>query len=92
VIGVLGTILGFYFGSEREGELPAPQVAAVAVSQSADGKLATIATEISGGTPPYTYSIRFEPAGAIPDIEDRVSEDGRISADVDIQKVEEGKP
>jgi hypothetical protein len=90
LIGVLGTILGFYFGSEKGSA--ALELSAVAVSQSADGKLATIATEVSGGTPPYTYSIRFEPAGVIPDIKDKVSEDGRLSAEVDIQKMEEGKP
>lgn len=67
VIGVLGTIMGFYFGSATTGtanlallstSLTPPSVAA--------GESATLASQISGGSKPYKYSIVFtDPTGAV---------------------------
>ena len=48
------------------------------VAIATDGNNATLATQVTGGKPPYTYSIRFEPANVIDDVKDSTSEDGRI--------------
>jgi hypothetical protein len=69
VIGILGTILGFYFGSISEGEnrANALNIANVGVSSPVAQPSSTVkvSATILGGAPPYTYSIQFaDPTGA----------------------------
>ncbi|MER9419382.1 hypothetical protein NKI95_26070 [Mesorhizobium sp. M0306] len=65
IIGVLGTILGFYYGSAGFGTA-APQ--ALTISELAwnqeslpSGSKASIAGKLSGGTPPYQVELRYQP-------------------------------
>ena len=61
IIGILGTILGFYYGSLVGGESRL-NVANVALSSAAAkaGEAVQISATILGGTAPYTYEIQFE--------------------------------
>lgn len=73
LIGVLGTIVGFYFGSTREpqagptngnvGQMQALQVIPAIISneQPKRGEATTISSFLSGGKPPYNYTITFDP-------------------------------
>lgn len=63
LLGVFGTIVGFYFGSElgetaqratEELQLSSPLLAATEV---APGQGTTVTAYVSGGTPPYRYGI-----------------------------------
>jgi heme/copper-type cytochrome/quinol oxidase subunit 2 len=80
LIGVLGTIVGFYYGaSVSNGDAP-PEVemAAVAISpkEVEPGGEVTIATRVTGGEEPYTYSITFNPPADMPEIEDEPALEG----------------
>ena len=97
LIGVLGTILGFYFGSStnlevaekakiietRQQEL---QVAPLNISNDKPKKGDTIeiTTFVSGGKTPYTYSIQFEPPNILPAISDKKSKDGIVKEEIKI--------
>ncbi|HWX17654.1 MAG TPA: hypothetical protein VNY07_13800 [Chthoniobacterales bacterium] len=70
LIGVFGTILGFYFGTANGGG----QKLDVAEIKLADKQLIT---HISGGTRPYRYSITPSDKAFAP-IENKVSDDGWI--------------
>jgi hypothetical protein len=64
LIGILGTIIGFYFGSEPGSETQATApIQAVTLELPSDQLQAnspvTVGSLITGGTPPYTYSISF---------------------------------
>ncbi|WHZ15009.1 MAG: hypothetical protein OJF52_001850 [Nitrospira sp.] len=69
LIGVLGTIVGFYFGSTTTPSAPPPpQVQILTVSNAKLDPLTpkpggdfTVTAEISGGKPPYNYTIGFSP-------------------------------
>jgi hypothetical protein len=83
LMGVLGTIVGFYFGAAQQ---PAPelQVAPIELIKAADGTLQAV-TYISGGTPPYRYTVRFPGAATdkdVPVIANKVSESGWIRENV----------
>jgi hypothetical protein len=91
LIGVLGTIVGFYYGASTKPEAgankQATQTQAAQISsepvtitpaQVTTGGTATLSTKLTGGTPPYSYSIKFEP-NTIPAIENQESADGVIS-------------
>lgn len=71
LIGVFGTILGFYFGAAAGGG----QKLEVAEIKLADKQLVT---HISGGTRPYRYSLTFSDKAFTP-IENKVSDDGWIN-------------
>jgi hypothetical protein len=68
LIAILGTVLGFYFGSSDK--------SAGQQIQLADAKFvgASIMTTISGGSPPYRYKLTYKGSTASTD----VSEDGWI--------------
>jgi hypothetical protein len=74
LIGILGTIVGFYYGSAKE-ETTSLMLSPVAVSEPAPqiGGKFTLDAVVIGGAPPYTYSIRFNPANIIPDVIDQQS-------------------
>lgn len=68
LIGVLGTILGFYFGSATSDASRSMFLANVSApsEQLAPGSAAEISGVIVGGTGPYTYDIVFsDPAGSV---------------------------
>jgi hypothetical protein len=89
LIGVLGTIVGFYFGSSTEPskETVRPpktssqglQIAPFAASNSKPAKRETlsIASFVYGGIPPYHYTISFSPENLISPIT-KDSNDGSI--------------
>jgi hypothetical protein len=85
LIGVLGTIVGFYFGSAVSGQAPPLHVASMIITneQPKKGEKTTIVGFVSGGKPPYTYSITFDP-NLISSVRDVPSPDGTIKQDVQI--------
>jgi hypothetical protein len=87
LIGVLGTIVGFYFGSSITAQAQPLQVhpAVVTNEQPKKGELTSIISVVSGGKPPYTYSITFDPKlTPNADVKDVASTDGFIKQDVQI--------
>jgi hypothetical protein len=81
LIGVLGTIVGFYFGSTTSQPTPPLAISPAVISnlQPKKGETFTISTSITGGKPPYTYSITFD-ANVIRPVNDG-SPDGTIKRD-----------
>jgi len=82
LIGVLGTIVGFYFGTSAKGTPQPLQVSAIQVSseQPALSSKIKITALVAGGKPPYTYSIKFSQP-LIQDISGS-SKDGKIEQEV----------
>lgn len=74
LIGILGTIVGFYYGSAKE-EAAALTLSPVALSEPAPtiGGKFTLDALVVGGAAPYTYSIKFNPPNIIPDAIDQQS-------------------
>lgn len=74
LIGILGTIVGFYYGSARE-NAASLTLSPVALSEPAPkiGDKFTLDAAIIGGDSPYTYSIKFNPPNIIPDVIDQQS-------------------
>lgn len=67
VIGVLGTIMGFYFGSAT-GEAAKMSISALSPPVVHVGETPTITGHISGGTKPYKYTVAFsDPNKALTD-------------------------
>lgn len=68
LIGIFGTIIGFYFGSikaEEETKGTDMAVAAPLVPDTvAAGQPVSVISNASGGSPPYLYSVGFDPAAA----------------------------
>jgi hypothetical protein len=89
LIGLLGTIVGFYFGSSTDSNTTAaaqPRVLAIAPAtvsnlQPKKGEKITISSSVSGGKAPYVYSITFDPP-LLPAIKDVKSSDGVIKQEV----------
>jgi hypothetical protein len=96
LVGILGTIVGFYFGAAKEtGQPPQQGQPAVAQVQISPVKLSgdqlikgqspiTLETKITGGTPPYSYTILFEPKNLITEITEKSSPDGNIKEELKI--------
>ena len=78
LIGVFGTILGFYFGTT--GNAQKIDVAEIRIIE--DAKPVQLMTHVTGGTPPYRYSITFSDKN-FQAVTDQLSKDGWI-----IQKLE----
>lgn len=76
LVGILGTVLGFYFGSADKSSIPPLTIADV------NFRGQQLMTHVSGGTPPYRYSIT-PASGAFSRIEGRISKDGWILETVD---------
>jgi hypothetical protein len=86
LIGLLGTIVGFYFGSAREisAAQPTPKAQVVTIApanvsnlQPKKGEKFTISSFVSGGKAPYTYSITFD-SPLLPAIKEVQTSDGVI--------------
>lgn len=89
LVGILGTIVGFYFGANQSA--PAASSAAIQIAPATlpspapkRGEEFTFTSAITGGKAPYDYTISFEPAGLILDktgvaeVKGK-SEDGKIN-------------
>lgn len=68
LMGVLGTIVGFYFGSTSSA-VPALQIAPIKLSNN------QLVTHIAGGVAPYRYTITSDEDKGFPPLQ-RTSEDG----------------
>jgi hypothetical protein len=89
LVGVLGTIMGFYYGQEAAGgagsEQATEQVLQISDPRSdpagpAAGANFTIISQVSGGEAPYKYTITFDPANIIQVLPpDQPSADGKIN-------------
>ncbi|PSR52631.1 hypothetical protein AHMF7605_03370 [Adhaeribacter arboris] len=68
LIGIFGSIIGFYFGSIiAEKEIAAPQiVVAEPIVERTDPLNFTIMSHISGGVPPYFYYIKVKNNDSMP--------------------------
>ena len=73
LIGVFGTILGFYFGTT--GNAQKIDVAEIRIIDNAVP--VSLMTHVTGGTPPYRYSITFSDKN-FPAVSDQLSKDGWI--------------
>lgn len=62
LIGVLGTIVGFYYGmpSETNGQGLAIATPLLSSNKVSGGEEVTLTSFLSGGEPPYKYSITFK--------------------------------
>jgi hypothetical protein len=94
LIGVLGTIVGFYFGSSTGSQVqedrkllkitpPVVQIAPVSLSNERPkkGEAVSVASFVYGGKPPYHYTLSFLPANVVPAIS-RTTADGTIKEDI----------
>lgn len=101
LIGVLGTIVGFYFGATKDtksgqattlaGEQQELAIAPARLSnaQPKKGEKITISSFIWGGKPPYAYSITFDSV-ITSIIKDKPSPDGSIKEEVTIPETLDG--
>jgi hypothetical protein len=76
LIGIFGTILGFYFGTAANANSQKVEIAEIKI---ADRQLAT---HVAGGTPPYRYSITSS-GNEFTAIKDQISTDGWIIHQLD---------
>lgn len=88
LIGVLGTVMGFYYGKTATNTNPnSPSVIQVAPitfsEQPKPGAAVNLITKITGGSPPYTYSIKFGSSG-IAEIPEKTSANGDINEKITI--------
>lgn len=93
LVGVLGTIVGFYFGSTTTPPAqavppPPAQVSALRVesvtvqpSEVKNGDTVTVRGKIMGGKLPYDYTINFQPE-SIPPLQHKSSRDGSFEEKV----------
>jgi hypothetical protein len=74
LVGILGTIIGFYFGTANA-STPPITITDLKVDPLKPGKggTFTISGTIAGGKAPYSYSIAFEPKLTFPVIADKPS-------------------
>ncbi len=97
LIGLLGTIVGFYFGTPTGGAQAKPQgltidAARISNLQPKKGETFTISDYVPDGKPPYTYSITFD--AVIPPIniksdtgvlEQKITVPDSLAADTDVK-------
>lgn len=77
LLGVFGTILGFYFGSAKGESRPEMQVSPIALARN--GTHVTLAAEVSGGSPPYKFGIQFKKPVPPPEpVTEKETKEGKI--------------
>jgi hypothetical protein len=76
-VGILGTILGFYFGSAETSGARGLTVSTAARATSQADVWQLVGT-VQGGMPAIHYRIVFSPQQGTPDVPDKVSPDGWI--------------
>jgi hypothetical protein len=82
LVGIFGTILGFYFASEKsEPQQPTLELSPLVVGGTTASGISTVAATVSGGKSPYTYSFEFKD-DVLPAIKDQKAKHGRISQPV----------
>jgi len=97
LLGILGTIVGFYFGTTTD-DAPGFSITDVTVSDVAPvaGTNFTLTATLEGGKPPFEYSMKFDATGSdgleiddlqIDDITDRVSDTRSIEHEVSLENV-----
>jgi alpha-acetolactate decarboxylase len=97
LVGILGTIIGFYFGTYQT---QAPGASAgkpltlaelnITPPKPAKGDTVTLHATLSGGQSPYTYTIKFTP-DTMKEISDK-SSDGKINQEVQFDAYDPTKP
>jgi hypothetical protein len=97
LIGILGTITGFYFGATQDqthgrGSTATLSLASLSIdpARPRKGETAVIHARLSGGQPPYSYSIRFTP-DTIKEIDGR-SQTGTIDQTIKLDEYDPTKP
>ncbi len=89
LIGILGTIVGFYFGSAEKAktseELKPPAIEQVKVDKHdpKQGDTMTLSFQVTGGKAPYRYTVTFPPKTIDPH-KDRKSENGKGSEEIKV--------
>ncbi len=79
LIGVLGTIVGFYFGNSLDGAKPLVIAHPVISSDSPTaGQEIDITSSVAGGQGPYTYQVVFTPPTIITNTPKEMQSDGPI--------------
>ncbi len=67
LIGILGTIVGFYFGTPSDiqgnGEMPVLSKPMVSPAQALPDQPFSLISQAEGGTPPYVYTLSVETTG-----------------------------
>jgi hypothetical protein len=76
LIGIFGTILGFYFGTAANGNAQKLEIAEMKIADK------QVMTHVTGGTPPYRFSITSSENEFKP-MKDQVSSDGWITPMLD---------
>lgn len=92
LIGVLGTIVGFYFGNSEDGT-KALSIKAPVVSKEnlKSGDSLEITSFISGGKSPFHFDVTFQPADVVDAITEAQSSDGKIQVDLKVKDVDKEK-
>lgn len=88
LIGILGTIVGFYFGAIN-GSDGSTQALSVSVPQiinpsPAPGETFSMIAQVQGGKPPYEYNFKFDGEFGISPMDSMFSNNGIIVQDFDI--------
>ena len=65
LIGVLGTIVGFYFGNAADGPRSLQVASPLFSGSPVVDKPIELSSFIAGGKPPFTIEVAFTPADAI---------------------------
>ncbi|MDD5035657.1 MAG: hypothetical protein PHE55_12960 [Methylococcaceae bacterium] len=103
LIGVLGTIVGFYFGSSTDIQTREPlprnnqqglQIAPFSISNEKPrkGEIISIASFVYGGRAPYRYTLSSLPSSMVSPISN-VSQDGSIKEEIKLSDViEKNRP
>jgi len=76
LIGIFGTILGFYFGTAANGNAQKLEIVDIKITDK------QLATHVAGGTPPYHFSITSG-GNDFTAIKDQISSDGWIIQQLD---------
>lgn len=88
LIGILGTIVGFYFGaingSDGSTQALSVSVPQIINSNPAPGETFSMVAQVQGGKPPYEYNFKFNGELGITPIENMFSTSGLIVQDFEI--------